>query len=81
MACTMKEIFKKLQEAGRKDAFDSLENLTAAAKDLGYTEEQLDEALDGFKGFPLDDDDLEEITGGFGIAVSITNTSKNLIDF
>ncbi len=60
----MKELFKKLIEAGRKDALESLEKLTEAAKEIGYTQEQIDEALEGFVGFPLDDDDLMEITGG-----------------
>lgn len=60
----MKELMKKLMEAGKKDAFGSLDELIEAAKELGYTEEQIDEALDGFDGFPLDDDDLDEITGG-----------------
>lgn len=60
----MKELMKKLMEAGRKDAFNSLDELIAAATELGYTEEQMNDLLDEFDGFPLDDDDLEEITGG-----------------
>ncbi len=64
----MKEILKKLIDAGKKDALDSLEDLTNAAKELGYSDKEIDEALDGFDGFPLDDDDLVEITGGHDIS-------------
>lgn len=63
----MKELMKKLMDAGRKDAFNSLDELVAAATELGYTEEQINDLLDEFDGFPLDDDDLEEITGGQSI--------------
>ncbi len=64
----MKEIFKKLIDAGKSDALDSLENMTNAAKELGCTEKEIEEALEGFEGFPLDEDDLLEITGGIGIS-------------
>ena len=64
----MKELMKALLDAGKKDAFDSLEALTAAAKELGYTDEQINKAVADFDGFPLDDDDLEEIAGGLGVA-------------
>ncbi len=60
----MKEIFKKLIDAGKRDALDSLEDMTVAAKELGYTEKEIEEALEGFEGFPLDEDDLLEIIGG-----------------
>ncbi|MCR4655222.1 MAG: hypothetical protein K5770_03215 [Lachnospiraceae bacterium] len=60
----MKEIIKKLVEAGRAEALNSLEDFKKAAAELGYTEEQVEEALEDFDGFPLDDDDLDEITGG-----------------
>ena len=64
----MKELFKKLMEAGREDALESLEALEKAAGEFGYTREQIDEALDGFDGFPLGDDDLEEIQGGRSVS-------------
>ena len=60
----MKELFKKLMEEGKKDAIKSRESLIEAAKELGYTKEQIDELLEDFNGFPIDDDDLEEIAGG-----------------
>ena len=31
---------------------------------LGFTEEQIEEALEDIDGFPLNEDDLEDITGG-----------------
>ena len=62
----MKELIKKLLGAGKKDALDSLEKLTEAAGELGYTSEQIEEALDSFHGFPLDDDDLGMVAGGVG---------------
>ncbi|MCR5288435.1 MAG: hypothetical protein K6E51_00425 [Treponema sp.] len=64
----MKELMKVLLDAGKKDAFDSLEALTAAAKELGYSDEEINKAVADFDGFPLDDDDLEEIAGGLGVA-------------
>ncbi|MCR5773458.1 MAG: hypothetical protein K6G42_00095 [Lachnospiraceae bacterium] len=60
----MKEIIKKLIDAGKTDALNSLEEFRKAATEMGYTGEQIEEALEGFGGFPLDDDDLEEIAGG-----------------
>ena len=64
----MKELIKKLIDAGKPEALNSLEELKKAAGELGYTEEQVEEALEDFDGFPLDDEDLEEITGGAGTA-------------
>ncbi len=60
----MKEILKKIVDAGRKDALNSLEELTDAAKDMGYSEDEVEKALEDFDGFPIDDDDLAEIVGG-----------------
>ena len=60
----MKEILKKLIDAGKMEALNSLEEFKKAAAELGYSEEQVEDALEDFDGFPLDDDDLEEITGG-----------------
>ena len=50
----MKEILKKLIDSGKQDALNSLEEVTEAAKELGYSEKEIEEALDGFDGFPLD---------------------------
>ena len=62
----MKEILRKLIEGGKKDALNSLEEMTAAAKELGYSEDEVEKALEDFNGFPIDDEDLMEITGGGG---------------
>ena len=60
----MKELFKKLLKSGDISAFDSQDKMKKAAYELGYTEEQVENALNDFSGFPLDDDDLDEIAGG-----------------
>lgn len=60
----MKELFKKLLKSGSIRAFDSLDKMKKAAYEFGYTEEQVENALNDFSGFPLDDDDLDEIAGG-----------------
>lgn len=73
----MKELLKKLMEAGKKDAFNSLDELVSAAKEIGYTEEEVNAVMDDFDGFPLDDDDLDEITGGLaGVRPFAANFSK-----
>ena len=77
----MKEIFKKLIDSGKSDALDSLENMTNAAKELGYSEEEIDEALEGFEGFPLDEDDLLEIIGGLAINTIQRTRPQNHSDF
>jgi len=64
----MKELMKALLKAGKKNAFDSVETFIEAAKALGYADEQINNAVKDFDDFPLDDDDLEEIVGGFGRA-------------
>lgn len=60
----MKEMIKALLDAGKKDAFDSIASFTAAAKELGYADEEISKAVEDFDGFPLDDDDLDEVVGG-----------------
>ncbi len=77
----MKEIFKKLIDAGKRDALDSLEDMTVAAKELGYTEKEIEEALEGFEGFPLDEDDLLEIIGGLGINKTQRARPQNHSDY
>lgn len=61
----MKELFKKLIAEGKTEAFESLDNLKKAASELGYTGAQIDEALKNFNGYPIDDDYLEDIAGGY----------------
>ena len=61
----MKELMKKLMDAGKTGAFESMGAFLAAAKELGISQEEIDEAIANFDGFPLDDDDLDEIAGGW----------------
>lgn len=60
----MKELIQKLKETNRLDALDSLESLRKAAGELGFNEEEVMDFMEDFKGFPLDDDDMEDIIGG-----------------
>ncbi len=60
----MKDLIQKLLAAGKTEALNSLEAFKKAAGELGYSNDQVEEALEGFSGFPLDDEDLDEITGG-----------------
>ena len=77
----MKELIKKLIDAGKPEALNSLEELKKAAGELGYTEEQVEDALEDFDGFPLDDEDLEEIAGGVHTrhSASIYNSANDRI--
>lgn len=61
----MKEILKKLLDNDRTDALESIESFKNVAREFGYSDEEIMSALDSFDGFPLDDDDMEEIGGGF----------------
>ncbi len=59
----MKEVIKELLKQNKFEALDSEESLRKAAKELGYSEQEINEALENFEGFPIDDDDLAEIAG------------------
>ncbi len=61
----MKELFEKLMAAGKAEALESVDGLKEAAKELGYTEEQIEAALSEVGGFPLGDADLERVAGGY----------------
>lgn len=60
----MNEMLKKIIEAD-ENALNSLEAFSNAAKKLGYSQKEIDEALEQADGFPLDDDELDEIAGGY----------------
>lgn len=66
------EIIKKLLEEDNIEAFSSKESLKKVLKENGLTDEDIDSALEGIKDFPLDDDDLDVITGGMGVSVAGT---------
>ncbi len=71
----MKELILKLKEANRMDALDSVDALKEAARELGVSEEEVERLLEDFEGFPLDDDELEEIVGG--ISVRLLSYNRN----
>ena len=58
------EIMKQLLENENYEAFSSVENLRKALGEQGCGPEDIDAALAGFSGFPLDDDDLDAVAGG-----------------
>lgn len=60
----MNELIKKVL-ASDENALNSLDAFTGAARKLGYSQQEIDAALDLLDDFPLDDDQLEEIAGGF----------------
>lgn len=71
----MNELIKKVL-ASDENALNSLDAFVSAARKLGYSQQEIDGALDLLDDFPLDDDQLEEIAGGFFITQhSKANTS------
>ncbi len=60
----MNELIPKMLEAGKKEALKSPEAFKAAAKELGYTDAQIEGALGKSEGFPLYKEVLDEIAGG-----------------
>ncbi len=62
------EILKKLLENDDIEAFSSKENMMKALKENGLSDEEAESTLAGVSDFPLDDDDLDLITGGVGVA-------------
>jgi hypothetical protein len=78
------EILKKLLEDDNIEAFSSKENLKNVLKENGLTEEEIESTLAGIKDFPLDDDDLDTITGGLSSSTHIRfdiTTSKSGTSF
>ncbi len=58
------EILKKLLENDDIEAFSSKESLTKVLKENGVAEDEIESTLAGIEDFPLDDEDLDIITGG-----------------
>ena len=75
----MSDLLKDLLKSGEAAVFDSLDEFMAAAKAKGYSDEEIEEALADFDGFPLDDDDLEEVAGG--LIMPRPCSSQNLGNF
>ena len=61
-----REMIRQLLENGNYEALASEENLKSALEAHGCTGDEIAEALAGFSGFPLDDDDLDAVAGGLG---------------
>lgn len=59
----MNEIFDKLMESGKKDAFSSAEKFRAAAAELGYGQEAIEAAIAELD-IPLDVEALDVVSGG-----------------
>ena len=78
------EILKKLLENDDIEAFSSKESLTKVLKENGVAEDEIESTLAGVEDFPLDDEDLDIITGGFSSSTHTRydiRTSKSGISF
>ncbi len=60
------EVLKKLLENDDIEAFSSKESLVKVLKDNGVADDEIESTLAGIEDFPLDDEDLDTITGGLG---------------
>lgn len=59
----MEELAKKLKDTGKLETVKSEEDLRAVAKELGYSDEDVDK-LKSTCEVPLDDDALDHVAGG-----------------
>ena len=73
------EIIRQLLENENYGALASEENLRAALKAQGCAEEEIDEVLAGFGGFPLDDDDVDAVAGGLGSISAAPRTDPTIM--
>ncbi len=62
------EVLKKLLENDDIEAFSSKESLVNVLKENGVPDDQIESTLAGIEDFPLDDEDLDTITGGLAYA-------------
>ena len=60
------EMLKELIDKGDIEALSSKENLEKTLNAMGCVQEEIEEVISEFKGFPLDDEDLMAVTGGGG---------------
>lgn len=75
----MKELLKKIMErAENPETVDLSEaGVRKAAKELGYSDEQIAELFANFDGFPLDEYALGAITGGAGTTYGNKRRAKS----
>lgn len=66
----MNEIFDRLIESGKKDAFSSEDKFRAAAAELGYGKEAVEAALVELDTVSLDTDTLDMVSGGVNFFMS-----------
>jgi hypothetical protein len=71
----LKDLLQKIMENGGNDLDFTEEGITKAALEKGISAEEIAEALDNFDGFPLDEDDLENITGGISSIPARANSA------
>ena len=73
----MNELLKKLIGSGRKNNLHSVDKLTMAAKNMGYSDQQIEEALGELGRISLDDDALEAVMGGSDTYSTSNMTTHN----
>ena len=64
----MEELIKKLKDAGKLETIETEEDLRTAAKELGYSDEDVDDFM---SELPLDDDALDQAAGGFKLNLRV----------
>ncbi len=50
---------------------NTVEEFKRAVKELGYSDEEIEKAIEGFDGFPLDLDELDNVAGGASKTTSV----------
>ena len=63
----MIELVQKLLGAGRRDALASVDAIKKAAAELGYSEAEIEKQLKDLDGLPINEDDLEGVSGGYNL--------------
>lgn len=59
----MEELIKKLKDTGKLEALKSEDGLRTAAKELGYSDADIDKLISEYD-IPLDVEALEKVAGG-----------------
>ena len=73
----MEELIKKLKEAGKLEVLKSEEELRAAVKELGYSDEDFEKMLTEVS---LADDVLEQVAGGYGPGPNTKDEWEDLLN-
>lgn len=76
---TNKELFDKVLRCAGRSALDSEEEFTRAAERAGFSKGEIEDLLKEFDGFPLDDEELDGISGGTdGVEGKININNSNV---